>query len=137
MGEISFRKIASLKVSSRQAGESQERATHGGRTEVYRASIDGSKLTLAQTESGMVQIRILGRVFVTPSVPCSRTAAQNLNVRTLGQLTTTERYDTLRAETIRHCALRYDPKTINRNGKFAIVIFLHLCVITPVKHPFS
>jgi hypothetical protein len=40
-------------------------------------------LALAQAQSGIVQNRILGRVVLTPSVPRSGTAAQNLDVNNL------------------------------------------------------
>jgi hypothetical protein len=110
VGEVSFKEIGTLKIGSRQSGESQDRATHRSRVEVYRAPVDRSELTLAQAQSGVVQIRILGRVFLTPSVPCSRTAAQNFDMSTLSQQTLpTLLYAT--RKTITQCFLRYDRKT--------------------------
>jgi hypothetical protein len=87
VGEVSLRKICSLKVSSRQAGETQESATQRRRAEIYRPPVDRAELPLAQAQSGIVQNRILGRVVLTPSVPRSGTAAQNLDVNNLSQLT--------------------------------------------------
>ena len=112
------RLIGTLKIGSRQSGESQDRATHRSRTEVYRPPIDWSELTLAQTESGVVQNWILGGVLFTPGVPRSGTEAQNLNVRTVGQLTLLKRNYTLRAETIRHCTPRVILKPARETESF-------------------
>ena len=97
VSEVSFKEIGSLKICFRQSGESQDRATQRSRAEVYRPPVNWAELALAQAQSGIVQNRILGRIVLTPRVPCSGPAAQNLDMNNLGHRRY-QRYCTLRAK---------------------------------------
>jgi len=85
IGEIGTGEIGAGKICSGKGGEAQIRAAHACGSEIDRTAIHEAHLPLARAQAEAGQVRHGGWILLAPSIPAARSAAQHLDMFSVGR----------------------------------------------------